>query len=251
MKRVLITVIIAATVTSWGMAQVDPIPPPRRITAPKVGIFIGFTPGWLNLNMKPINEFIVGGNGAPLDDNGVVMLGGAGAIYILVIRNFRVGGMGMSGSSSSTLTDQNGVRRDAELGTGFGGFTFEYVFPIFRRFDIAVGTMIGWGSLNLTLRQNIGGTNSWTGEQEIFGTWPPTTLTNLTRRLSGSFFTLVPAVNLEYAPLGWLGLRLGASYVVMTAASWDVDGNYDLVGVPGDVSGSGFMINGGILIGTF
>ena len=251
MKNVLVATILIGVFSSLGLAQVDPIPPPRRVAAPKVGLFIGFTPGWLNVNMAPINEFLVGANAAPLSDNGVMMYGGAGAIYILVVKNFRVGGMGMSGSTSSSTTDASGVRRDAELGTGFGGLTFEYVFPVFRRFDIAVGSMIGWGSMNLTLRQDIGGNNTWSGEQEIFGTWPPTTLTNITRRLSGSYFTMVPAVNVEYAVLGWLMLRLGASYVWMEFPSWSVDDKYDLTGVPDAVKGNGFMINGGIFIGTF
>ncbi|MGB2958681.1 MAG: hypothetical protein WBD30_07315, partial [Bacteroidota bacterium] len=130
MKNVLVLSILIGVFSSLGIAQVDPIPPPRRVAAPKVGLFIGFTPGWLNLNMAPINEFLVGANAAPLSDNGVMMYGGAGAIYILVIKNFRVGGVGMSGSTSSSVTDAAGVRRDAELGTGFGGLTFEYVFPV-------------------------------------------------------------------------------------------------------------------------
>jgi hypothetical protein len=252
MKNVLIVTLLIGLFSSLGIAQVDPIPPPRRVAAPKVGLFIGFTPGWLNVNVAPINEFLVGAGAAPLSDNGIMLYGGAGAIYILVIKNFRVGGMGMSGTSSSSITDPtDGVRRDAELGMGFGGLTFEYVFPVARRFDIAVGSMIGWGSMNLTLRQNLGGNNTWSGEQEIFGTWPPTTLTNLTRRLSGSYFTLVPAVNFEYAPLGWLGLRLGASYVLMAFPSWNVDGEYDLTEVPDAVKGNGFMINAGVFVGTF
>jgi len=251
MKNVLVVSVLIGLFSSLGIAQVDPIPPPRRIAAPKVGLFVGFTPGWLNVDMVPINEFLAGAGAAPLSDNGVMLYGGGGAIYILVIKNFRVGGLGMSGSSSSSLTDANGVRRDAELGMGFGGLTFEYVFPVVRRFDIALGSMIGWGSMNLTLRQDVGGNNTWSSERDVFGTWPPTTLTNLTRKLSGSYFTLVPALNFEYAPLGWLMLRLGASYVLMAFPSWNVDGKYDLTGVPDAVKGNGFMINGGIFIGTF
>jgi hypothetical protein len=61
----------------------------------------------------------------------------------------------------------------------------------------------------------------------------------------------VPAVNIEYGILGWLGVRLGASYVGMSAPSWTVDDQYDLLGVPSKVSGKGFMVNMGIFIGTF
>jgi hypothetical protein len=38
---------------------------------------------------------------------------------------------------------------------------------------------------------------------------------------------------------------------MMSLPSWQVDGKYDLLGVPSDVSGKGLMLQGGILLGTF
>jgi hypothetical protein len=231
-------------------AQEPPIPP-RRGTAPKVGLFVGFTPAWLKVDVAPVNEFLAGTGAVPLKNNGIFMVGGAGSIYILVIKNFRVGGMGLSGSTSSSGIDAGGIRRDVQLAVGLGGLTFEYVVPIVRRLDFAFGSMVGWGSTTISLRQYAGGNHTWSDEQSLFGSWPPGSAISTERTLSGSFLALVPSVSFEYAVLGWLAFRLGASYNLMLAPSWSVDGEYDLSGVPSSVKGNGFMVNAGIFVGTF
>lgn len=249
-QRVILFSLILLFGLSTVWAQEPPIPP-RRGSAPKVGLFLGFTPAWLKVDVAPVNEFLAGTGAAPLKDNGIFMVGGGGAIYILVIKNFRVGGMGLSGSTSSSAVLPNGIRRDVQLSVGVGGLTFEYVVPIVRRLDFAFGSMVGWGSTTLSLRQYAGGNHTWTDEQALFGTWPPTSTISTERTLSGSFLALVPSVSIEYAALGWLAFRLGASYNLMLAPSWSVDGEYSLSGVPSSVKGNGFMVNAGIFVGTF
>lgn len=251
--RIAAVVLVASIVAaSAGFGQEEPIPPPRRTKAPKVGLFVGYTPGWLWVDVKDVNQFLSGTGAAPLSESGIWMNGGAGAIYILVVPNLRVGGMGMGGSISSSAVDiLTGVRRDVDMSVGVGGVTVEYVVTLMPRLDVAFGTMVGWGGIDLTLRTDKGGPSTWSGEKDWFANWPGNTNTNMTRTLTGSFFTLVPAVNIEYAVLGWFALRVGASYVAMMAPSWQVDGKYDLVGVPAGVKGNGFMVNAGLLLGTF
>lgn len=258
MKRLVGTFLLLSLLYVSGFAQ-EPEPiPPKRSRAVKVGLFGGFTPGWLFVDVAPINAFLAAGKGAPLKDNGVFMTGGAGAAYIMVLPNVRVGGMGLTGSLTSTALDLNKIRRDATMRVGFGGVTIEYVVPVVERFDIALGGMLGAGGIDLTLRQSNGGSNTWTGEHELFGRWPGDpassivwTAPNVTRTLSGMYFVWAPSVNFEYSVLGWLGVRLGASYVGMSFPSWDVDGEYDLLGVPSEVTGKGFMVQAGIFVGTF
>jgi hypothetical protein len=115
--------------------------------------------------------------------------------------------------------------------------------------------------MDLTLRKSNGASNTWAGEQGYLGSVgggftpsgadlgsPPG---NVTRILTGSFYIFVPSAAFEYAVTGWLALRLGASYVAMVAPTWRVDSNYDLLGVPSNVNGNGFMINAALLVGTF
>jgi len=250
MNKILTLLLLLAFSAGIAVAQEEPIPP-KRSRAVKVGLFGGYTPGWLFVDVKPVNEFLLGGKGAALQESGVFMTGGAGAIYIMFLPNVRVGGMGMTGSIKSTSLDLAGIRRDAEYHVGFGGVTIEYVWPVMEHLDIALGTSLGGGGADLTLRQSNGGTNTWTSEQAILGDWNAGTAGNVTRVLSGAFFVAVPSLYVEYALLGWLGLRLGASYVAMIVPSWEVDGNYDLLGVPSGVSGRGFMLQAGVLVGTF
>jgi len=218
----------------------------------KFGALGGFTPGWLKLDVGPVNDFLQAGKGAALSSDGMILLGGAGAAYIMVVPNLRIGGWGMSGSLKSTsLEEATGIRRDAELNAGFGGVTVEYVFPIVERLDVAVGAMLGGGGIDLTLRRSNGGNITWADEQNSFGSNLSSPLATVTTTLTGSYFVWIPSVNVEYAILGWLGVRLGASYVGMSAPSWKADSKYELLGVPTKVSGKGFMINTGIMFGTF
>jgi len=238
----------AATVT---FAQDYPIPP-KRTSAVKVGFFAGVTPSWLFVDVAPINSYLVPAGGAPLKDSGVFLFGGAGAVYIGIVNNFRIGGIGMGGGISSSSVDASGVRRDTDLDVGFGGITGEYVITVVPRLDIALGGMLGWGGIDLILRKDTGRNLTWAEEWANFDSDPSTSsIDNITRTLSGSYFVWMPTINVEYAILGWLAVRVGAGYVGMSAPAWDVDGEYDLVGVPSDVNGQGFIINGGIFVGTF
>jgi hypothetical protein len=261
MRTPALLLIVTAFCASLAQAQDEPIPP-KRTHMVKVGLFGGVTPGMIFPNVKPINDFLVAGGAAPLKDNGVFMLGGTGAAYIMIVPNLRVGGLGMSGSTSSTSLDvATNIRRDVQLKIGYGGVTVEYVVPILEHLDFAVGTMLGGGGMDLTIRKSNGGSNTWAGEQGYLGEVgtgftpsganlgsPPN---NVTRVLSGSFYILIPAASFEYAVTGWLAFRLGASYVAMVAPTWKIDSNYDLLGVPSDVNGNGFMVNLGVLVGTF
>jgi hypothetical protein len=256
MKKLLLMLLASMLVLSSASAQYDdedPIPP-RRAQAAKVGAFGGFTPGWVFVDVAPINRFLGNANGAPLKDNGVFLYGGGGAVYILFVPNLRIGGVGMSGMISSRSLDGFGVRRDADLNVGFGGVTIEYVIPIVERLDVAIGGMLGTGGIELTLRQDVGSNKTWQQEWDNFGSGNYQVglqINNITRKLNGTYFVWVPSINIEYAVLGFLGVRLGASYVGMSAPSWTVDGEYDLLGVPSNVTGKGFMINAGIFLGTF
>lgn len=249
MKRLLLMIISISCIVSTAFPQEEGPIPPKRTRSVKVGAFGGFTPGWLFLDVKPINEFLEPAKGAGLKDDGVLLAGGAGAAYIMIVPNLRVGGMGMGGSIKSTSLDAFGVRRDAELSVSFGGVTFEYVIPVVERLDLSVGTMIGGGGIDLILRQDQGGASTWVQQWNFFGSTG--SVTNTTRKLGGSFLVWIPSVSLEYAALGWVGVRIGASYVGMSAPTWTIDDNYELLGAPSKVSGKGFMLNAGLFIGTF
>ena len=249
MKRGLVIVVLASLMMSSAMGQ-DEIIPPKRAAAAKVGAVAGFTTSWLFLDAGPINTFLSGAGAGPLKTSGVFMMGGSGAAYIMVVKNLRVGGAGTSGSISSSLLGSDGVRRDAKLKAGYGAVSIEYVLQIVPHLDLVGGLSIGSGGIDLELRKDNGAQASWTGEQSSLKDTPISTTGNSLRTLQGSFFIYSPSVNIEWAILGWAGVRVGVSYMGMTSPSWKVDGNYALSNVPSDVSGKGWMLNGALIIGT-
>jgi hypothetical protein len=256
MRTILLFALLAFSFQSISLAQDDDIPiPPTRSRAAKIGGFVGFTPGWLSVNVNPLNAFITGAGGSPLKDNGVFMTGWEGEFYVLfILPNLRMGGVGMSGSISSSAVDQAGIRRDVELRAGWGGVNIEYVVPIVPRLDFAFGAVLGTGGIDVTLREDAGGAKTWSSEWGSFGSGnyqSGSQVSSVTRKLTGSYFIWVPSARVEYAVIGWLAIRLGVSYAGMSSPSWKLDDKYDLAGVPGDISGKGFMVNGAILIGTF
>src|SRR5262245_64132202 len=101
MKNSIIIALLLSTIVTSAMSQEELIPP-KRTKASKVGFFGGITPGWVFVDVKPVNDYLVAAGGAALKDNGIFLFGGAGAVYVGVINNFRVGGMGMGGSISSS-----------------------------------------------------------------------------------------------------------------------------------------------------
>lgn len=249
MKKILLSLLLVFGVFGTLMAQEEPIPP-RRTKAAKMGLFGGFMPGYLFVDTKELNTHLLNSGAAPLGEDGMFMYGGGGAIYIMVVPNLRIGGVGMSGGLTSSKVTA-GIRRDAEMRVGYGGVTVEYVVPIVPRLDVSFGTMIGWGGVDVTLTQDMGFAKTWEDEWSDFGFGGGTMVTSVRRQMSGKFWIFTPSVNVEYAILGWLGARLGVSYVTMVSPSWELDQTYDLLNVPSGIKGNGFMINGGLFFGTF
>jgi hypothetical protein len=226
----------------------EPLPPPRRSAAPKIGGGAGFIQHYLFLDMDPINKMLVSANAAPFDGNGLVMLGGQGYGYIMLLPNFRLGGQGASGTRTSRSLQGN-TRRTVELSVGYGGVTMDYVIPIRPRVDVALGMVLGSGGMSMKITRDNGAGKDWNQIWKDFG--GQDSVYNYSSTLEGSFFVYQPSVNVEVAVLRWLGLRVGASYLGMAGGNWKADDQFDIIGVPDNISGKGWMINGGIFLGTF
>lgn len=252
-----VLMMIAVPVLAQEDEGEEPLPPPHHSQA-KIGGAAGFTQSLLFLNLDPINSVLTKYNAAPFNNNPLFMLGGQGYGYIMLIKNLRVGGMGMSGSMTSKSIDTStNVQRDVSLSVGYGGVTIDYVVPVFPRLDVTFGALLGGGNLTLRLTHNDGTAKAWSNLWNDLGQTGNSNgqvpVSEFTHTISGSFFIYQPSINVEYAVLQYLGIRLGVSYNGMAGNSWTLDGNdaFSVVGVPSDISGKGIMINGGIFIGTF
>ena len=247
----LLALTFAAVIPAFSQTddQYEPVPPPRS-TPGKIGGGAGYTPSWLFMDVDALNATIVAAGGTPFDGGTMMLNGGQGYAYILLVQNLRVGGMGASGSRTTSRIEQStNVRREVELSVGYGGVTVEYTMPVMPRLDFTVGTVLGAGGMDITMRRNEGGAKVWGDLWDEFGS--AAAPTEYARTMEGSFFIWSPSVSVEFAILRWLGVRAGAGYLGMSGGSWELDGAYDLAGVPDDISGSGWMVNAGIYVGTF
>ncbi len=237
--------------TAFARSQEEPIPPKRSQMA-KVGAVGGFTTSFLFMDMGPINDFLNGAKmGRPFSNSPIFLDGGAGSAYIMIIKNLRVGGIGMGGSSTvSVLDPATGIRRDATIQAGYGAVSFEYVVTLLQHLDFVGGVQLGTGGIDIVVRKSDGAPITWSGEQGLLGS-DNSSAGTVTRTLSGKFYIWIPSVSLEYSFVGWAGVRVGASYLGMSSPSWKLDSNYDILNVPGAVSGKGWTVNLALLVGTF
>jgi hypothetical protein len=232
----------------------DEIPlPPQRYAQPKLGGGIGFTPQWLFLDLDPLNRVITSHGGTALKTGGMPLFGGGGYAYILFVQNLRIGGMGVTGKLTSKAVEivnpQTQINRDVDLSVGYGGVSVEYVVPIVPRLDLAFGGVIGGGNMTIKITRNVTETKIWNNLWNEFE--GQNNINEYSRTLTGNYFAYQPSVNLEYAVLRWLGVRVGASYLGTIGNNWKLDENYDIVNVPDNINSRGFMLNAGLFLGTF
>lgn len=210
----------------------------------------GFTPYVLFWNVDKINSALKSDVGPILKNQPIVLYGGEGYGYIMLIDNLRIGGMGAGGTvkNSSVI---GSTRIDLETSVNFGGLTINYVIPFTQRLDLTMGGVIGWGGIDLKLRRDNWGIKKWEDLLNQWGTTGIVMVNNFSHKLNGTFFVYQPNIKLEYSILRWLSIRFGVGYMGMIGGKWKLDDEFELIGVPDNLNGSGFMLDGGIFIGTF
>jgi hypothetical protein len=226
----------------------EPLPPPKRAGSVKIGGAAGFTQGILFVNVDPVNVMMRRENLGEFSKDGLLMLGGSLYGYIGLVPNLRIGGSWASGSMKSVTLNGNAVR-EVKLSSNYGGVTLDYVVPLMPRLDVSAGVLLGGGGMDLEFSRSYGIAQTWDNTWDDFGGTAP--VGEYAGKLSGSFFVYQPSVTFEVAVLRWLGVRAGASYLGMAGSSWKRDDRFDEFGVPDDVKGKGWMLNGGLYIGTF
>jgi hypothetical protein len=122
------------------------------------------------------------------------------------------GGMGF-GANQSKSDEVFGQERKAKLNLSGGGLFTEYHYQAGGRLDLAVGAMLGAGTLALEARGDdigLGGDGSW--------------------KADGSFFMAFPYAGVGYEVMPWMRLQLTAGYLFMNT----------------DLSGSDYIADSGL-----
>jgi hypothetical protein len=211
-----------------------------KMTLSKFGMAAGFSVNYFMPELDGVNEKLTL-SGLPEFSSGLVTYGGGGYVYVLFVRNLRIGGLGYGGSS--TVSSGN---RSARLQLSGGGLTVEYTLPQITSFALSFGAIIGGGKMSLDLYET-DGAYSW---DEIWTDYNSSTQSKHVN-VSSSYFLLSPTVNAEVMLNRFTTLRLGCGYQFALGESWDAYGGEDLTGVPSNFGGSGFFATVGVLVGLF
>ncbi len=209
---------------------------------------IGYVPAWYVPNIDPINSQLNSIGMSELSSSGFYSSGIAGFLYVGFVKNLRIGGMGYSGSVSSSQTIDN-INREVVYSLGGGGLTVEYTLPFIKDIGVSVGAAIGTGSLELDIYRN-SGSYSWEGTWEELSD-PNVTSESYNQKLENNYWMFSPTINLDYPIYRFVSLRFGAGYQITFADDWTADNDQSVSGIPSDLNGNSFFIQSGIFIGFF
>jgi len=178
-------------------------------------------------------------------------IGGQGFIPLPWVKNLRIGGIGMSGSSSvccvpDTINGQP-VARSLTYHIGYGALTLDYSFVNTSRFHILAGTEIGFGDIEIIAQQALN-RNSF----DINSEFSASTF-NITHDYHAGMILLKPQVEFEYAPLKWLMVRLAGGYQLTFMRTWTADDQVSLgnLGALTNINGNGPFFHFGLFVGFF
>jgi len=151
----------------------------------------------------------------------LLLIGGQGG---LIYQNFRFGGFGF-GNSWDTADDVAGKRRSADMTMGGGGVFLELNNNLSSNAGLAIGTLLGAGSISLKASGNdLGGNGKWSANR--------------------SFFMAYPYVGFWLAPTQWMWLQANAGYMYfnMDTGGDEFENKLGVEMVDGDIIG-GFAAN--------
>ena len=207
---------------------------------------VGYVPAWYLPNLDPINTELKSTGLSDLSTGGFYSSGGAGFMYLGFVKYLRLGGMGYSGSVS-TSAEIGGVKKEVIYKLGGGGLTVEYTLPIVKDAGLSIGAMIGAGSMEVQIFRN----NKDFSWDDIWDEQGNDSTSNLNRSLKNNYWTFTPTLNFDYPINRFIVIRLGVGYQLVFADSWKADNDNELKNVPSNLNANTFFIQSGLFIGFF
>ena len=236
--------------TFSGLAQSDedelqPVKSPKY--SGTFGIGGGVVPHWYFVGTDRLNTALMSKNFPALPTHGMFLLGGHGYVYIMVIPNLRIGGMGAGGSFSAERADPDPGLPDvswynrSEFSTSFGGVTIEYVFP-FKRVQVAIGGLLGGGSYSIALTHLREGARPWNGT-DFSGS-------ESRHQYSNAYLAYQPTLTVEYIVSPFTILSVTGGYYGASGSAWTVDDAFPVSPMP-DLKLAAPFVRLGLTFGLF
>ncbi len=212
----------------------------------KFGFGGGFNAIWLMPDLGDLNKMMPAAGIDNFSNSGFMGYGGSGYVYLMVIDNLRIGGIGFSGTTARTGF-KDGFNKEADYSLGLGGVTLEYTLPFVESIGVSVGGIIGVGSSSITIYQNKEAFN-W-GDIWNEASDPAKNTQNISRKLTNTFFTVAPTLNVDIPISRFASFRVGGGYIFSFGENWKGDNSIQVNGVPSSLKGNSFFIQTGIFIG--
>ena len=213
----------------------------------RFGAAAGLTPTFAFPNMDPVNTQIKSMNIGQLSTSGMVLIGGGGYAYIMMIDNLRIGGMGVTGSQKTSGVVA-GLNKEVKYNCSFGGLTIEYTLPFVKNVAVSLGAVLGMGTTSVEIYQN-SGSFSWND------TWKKVNaggaINNVSDKIYNSFYSVTPTLNVDVPISRFIALRIGGGYVASFGNDWKINNENNLNGTPSELSSNSFFIQTGIYFGLF
>ncbi|MCL6098732.1 MAG: hypothetical protein M1391_09180 [Bacteroidetes bacterium] len=210
----------------------------------------GVAPIFVFPNIDQINTQVEKMGIGKLSSSGTFAIGGSGYIYIMLVDNLRIGGIGFSGSKSSSGS-VGGLNKEVKYNYGLGGITVEYSLPFIKSIAVSVGAILGAGSSSVEIYQNSGNftwNNVW-GKVNSGGVM--TNLFKVSDKITNSFFTIAPTLNVDIPISRFVAFRIGGGYITTIGSSWKINNDQTISNVPSDLTSNSFFIQTGIYFGLF
>lgn len=213
----------------------------------KFGLAGGLTTSWMFPNYDELNKQLPSFGINEEFSGGINTWGGSGYVYLMIVDDVRIGGMGFGGSQSISSV-VNGYDREVKYGISGGAFTVEYTLPFVKKVGISVGAMVGGGKLTVEQYQNKGEFN-WQGIWDEFNEVDGTK--NINRKIENNYFTISPTINFDIPLTRFFAIRVGSGYQFSMNESWTIENEKELKNVPSSLNGDSFFIQTGIYLGFF
>lgn len=214
----------------------------------RFGIAGGFNPVYAFPNLDALNARAKNLGLEELSNSGLVLWGGGGYAYIMIIDNLRLGGIGLSGTIK-TSGNEGFINRELNYSLGLGGITVEYTLPFIKYVAVSVGSIIGIGSQSIESYENFG---NYTWENSF----PQPIYSSLATpgnysKMTNTFFTIAPTLNVDIPLSRFMAFRVGGGYILNFNDDWKVNNGRDVSGVPTSLTENNFYIQTGIYFGFF
>ncbi len=212
------------------------------------GLGGGFTGQWIMPDVDWLNTSLSGFGTPELAKSGFFASGGTGFIYVGFIKNLRIGGIGLGGTTSEKVT-LSGVNREAVYSYSMGGLTIEYTLPFIRNWGVSVGAVLGGGSASVELYRYDNSPVFWDNILNDIKN-PAASVNNYGRKMTTSFWVVTPTLNIDVPLHPLVSVRLGGGYTLpLNKGNWELDNGQVISNMPSDSKNNAFYVQLGIIAG--